>query len=548
MISPLRVGLILVFALSGVACFGAIRAVSSVPNVDVRRGLVGLLFLSGLWAITELGRLLAVSPGMKELIYILGLVVGLPTVGAWLYFCSAYTGHSYHRRAVFRRSAIVLYVLIVLLKVTNPYHGLYFSSSFVSDPFPHLIIQLMPAHWIVAGLSYVLTGIGFYLLYEQFSQSEFNTDALTILVIITGLPAILDILSYTGNLLLVLNYEPVGVAVFGVGVLYIVDDQFVALPAFWRDEVVDAVNEPILVFDRDDNIREYNTAAIKHFPALEDAAGQPIETAFPSLAAELNDGSDLVEIDCENESQYYTVERQQLTIEATQFGRVVILSDVTIIEQQRRELQRQNEQFDDFAKAVTHELRNTLAIADGYLNVVSAEITDDSRSASFEDCRRVSDALRRMERITTDLSKLARYGQTLDNTQMCDFHEIVERGWEAKDVDDMFLSVETDGSVQGDDVRLVELFRNAFEFMYAINATIVSVSLDAGKIVIWSDGDAISPDEIERGLSYGEAVPSAETGMLLPNVQTIARSHGWNVTVETASGHVSGIRLYINIT
>jgi Bacteriophytochrome (light-regulated signal transduction histidine kinase) len=309
-----------------------------------------------------------------------------------------------------------------------------------------------------------------------------------------------------------LNYEPVGVAIFGVGVLYIVDDQFVALPAFWRNEVIDGINEPILVFDKEDNIREYNTAAIRHFPALEHAAGQPLGTAFPSLAAELNDESDLVEVDCEDRTQYYTIERQPLTIEATQSGKVVILSDVTLIEKQRRKLQRQNEQFDDFAEAITHELRNTLAIASGYLDVVGTEIAEDNRSPSVDDCRHVADALGRMERVTTDLSRLARYGQTLDNTETCDLQEIVNRGWEATDIDDMFLSIETDGSVQGDDVRLAELFRNGFEFMCAMNATIVSVSLDAGEIVIWSDGDVISPDEIERALNYGEAVPLQRQG------------------------------------
>ncbi|MFB6090804.1 MAG: histidine kinase N-terminal 7TM domain-containing protein [Halobellus sp.] len=542
--NALQIALVLLFALSGAACFAATRAVSQVPNADVRRGLLALLLLSGLWAASEAARLLVPSAAGKELLYILGLVVGLPTVAAWLYFCSAYTGHDYHRKPVFRQLAVAIYTVIVAVKITNPYHGLYFRSSLVAEPFPHLTIQLMPAHWFVTGLSYVLTAIGFYLLYELFSQSNLETRPLAALVAVTALPVVLDILSYTGHLLLTLNYEPVGVAVFAVGVLYVVDEQFVALPAFWRQDVLEALDDPIVVFDREEAIRDYNTAAADHFPDLGDAAGEPLAAAYPSLAAKLADGDDLVETDVGGVTQYYAVERQSLESGGERFGRVVILSDVTVLERQRRELQRQNDQFDDFAEAITHELRNTLAIARGYLDVMGEEALDDaeSSSASPEFYERVTDALERMDRITTDLSKLARDGQTLQGRDVCDVSAVVERGWAAATTDGMSLSIDADGSIYGDEVRLADLFKNAFEFARANGATTVTVSRTDEELRIASDGDALSPAEFERAFSYGEAVPSAETGMLLPNVRTLARAHGWEAT-GTADGDGLTIRI-----
>jgi len=63
-------------------------------------------------------------------------------------------------------------------------------------------------HWVVTGLSYALTAVGFYLLYELFAESQFDTRAVGALVAVTALPVIFDLFSYTSSLVLSLNYEP----------------------------------------------------------------------------------------------------------------------------------------------------------------------------------------------------------------------------------------------------------------------------------------------------------------------------------------------------
>jgi signal transduction histidine kinase len=543
--SPLRLGLIVLFAAAGLVCFAAIRGVARVPNPDTRRGLSGLLALSGLWAAIEVGRLVAPDPGLKIAFYTGGLVVGLATVGAWLYFCSVYTGHDYHLRPGLRRLAAVVYLGIVTVKLTNPYHGLYFAATPVSDPFRHVAIELMPAHWVVTGLAYALTAIGFYLLYELFSQSRLDTRALAALVLVTGLPAFLDVLSYTGSLLLTLNYEPVGVAVFAVGVLYVVDEQFVALPAFWREEILESLSDPVIVFDRFQRVRDYNSAAAEHFPELDETLDRPLDVAYPAIADALDADEPLIEATVGEETRYYVVETRTLAIESRSFGEVVVLSDVTTLEQQRRELERQNDQFDQFAEAITHELRNTLAIAHGYLEAIGDEVLDedDSESARFYD--RIDRAMTRMDRVTTDLSKLARHGQTLEDLDECDLDEIVTRSWERAETGEMSLSVESDGSISADRVRLTDLFTNAFEFAGATGASTVTVRLDGTSIVIESDGSELSADELDRAFAYGEAVPTAETGLLLPSVRTLARVHGWEATADGTSR--DGLRLRVDM-
>lgn len=42
---------------------------------------------------------------------------------------------------------------------------------------------------------------------------------------------------------------------------------------------------------------------------------------------------------------------------------------------------------------------------------------------------------------------------------------------------------------------------------------------------------------------YGQAVPDAESGMLLPVVRTLVEAHGWTVTIDTTCQE--GVRVRI---
>jgi signal transduction histidine kinase len=272
-------------------------------------------------------------------------------------------------------------------------------------------------------------------------------------------------------------------------------------------------------------------------------ADQPFETTYPALAASLEDGADLVEIETEGTTRYFAVERERLTIERQTVGEVVVLSDVTDIEQQRQQLQQQNEQFGDLAVIVTHELRNLLTVVRGHIDGKAAEAIDAEHEASHESYERGISAVERMEQVTTDLAKLARYGQTAQNKEQCDFRETLTRSWDITDTDGMSLSIGTDGEIYAEKTYLIDLFDNAFQFMRALNATVVSGTLEDGEIVITSDGDPLSDEEIEAAWNYGEAVPSPETGMLLPMVRAIGRAHGW--TIDVSSGDADSVSLHI---
>jgi len=128
----------------------------------------------------------------------------------WLYFCSAYTGRTYHRNPTYRRLAIAVYIALVAVKVTNPLHREYFTTTVVATPFPHLSVYTGPLHWTAMGLSYALAFVGYFMLLELFTQIDLDTRALFALVGITGLPVVLDLVGYTTPYLIDITYEPLG--------------------------------------------------------------------------------------------------------------------------------------------------------------------------------------------------------------------------------------------------------------------------------------------------------------------------------------------------
>jgi len=208
---------VFVFAAAAVACFISIQRAAEISNDDTRRGLVALLATSGLWAASHVGYLAAPNVGLRYGFYMAGLVVGLSTVGPWLYFCSAYTGRTLHRQPTYRKLAVGVYLAIVSVKLTNPIHGLYFTSEVALVPFPHLLIQHGLAHWLAMGIAYSLALIGIFMLFELFAQVDYDTTPFVALVGLTALPVVFDVVGFVSPALLDLTYSSLGVAAFAVG-------------------------------------------------------------------------------------------------------------------------------------------------------------------------------------------------------------------------------------------------------------------------------------------------------------------------------------------
>ena len=533
-------GYVFAYATAVVACGVGLRRAVTVEEPETRRGLVGLLVGSGGWALFELAFLVAPTDGLAYAGYTASLVVGLATVGAWLYFASAYTGRSFHRNTTYRRLAVGVYLAVVGVKLTNPLHGLYFTTSFVTRPFPHLTVQHGALHWVVAGLSYALVAVGFFMLFEFFLEADFETRPLGALAAVTGLPVAFDIAGFATPYLIDINYEPLGVAVFAVGVLYVFEDRFLAI------QRSAGVEQGHVYLDADDRIREYNATAAERLPALRDAVGDDLDSTLPAVADRLNSEKPILERRHDGERRYYFVADTTVSLGQARVGRIVAIADVTESERRRRELQRHDDQLEGFAAALRHELLNRINVAEGNIQRAGDALDRGDVAEAREALRTAADVNDRMTDLVGDFAALARHARTIENTRPTPVTEAAETAFEAVGTGDLDLSVEPGGeaTIEADPDRLRELFERAFRFADWNEASTVTVTLEDDRLTIADDGDPVRDVDVGELFEYGTAVPDTEVGEVFPSLRSLGRIHGWETRLDTE--YRDGTRIVIS--
>ncbi|MFO7832946.1 MAG: ATP-binding protein [Halohasta sp.] len=521
-----------VFGAAAVACFGSIGRALRISNDDTRHGLVALLVTSGLWAALHVGYLAAPTPRLQYGFYTAGLVVGLSTVGPWLYFCSAYTGRTLHRNPTYQRLAVGLFLSIVAVKVTNPFHGLYFSAEVVETPFQHLLISHGALHWAAMGVAYALATIGIFMLFELFAQVDYDTRPFVALVGLTALPVVFDIVGFVTPLFLDVSYSSIGVAVFAVGVLFSYIEEFETI------QLAGQYDDPVIVVDDEGEIRDYNQAALELFPDLEDAIDGDLSTVVSEVAVSLTTEEPL-ECVLGDEPRYYSVSSNQFSTGKATLGQLVLLKDVTEQERYRRELETQNARLEQFTGMVSHDLRNPLNIAQG--NIDLARETGEA-----EPLETVKTALDRMEELIEDLLALARQGKPIDETERVSLAELVRSCWEMVDVADAELVVEGDTEFDADPDRIQQLFENLFRNSVEHGGEDVTITVGplAAGFYVEDNGPGIPEETHDEVFESGYTTSRQGTGFGLSIVSEIADAHGWSISLT--NGDSGGARFEVD--
>ncbi|WP_418282456.1 ATP-binding protein [Halorubrum sp. DTA98] len=237
-----------------------------------------------------------------------------------------------------------------------------------------------------------------------------------------------------------------------------------------------------------------------------------------------------------------------------------IYTDVTDRREREAILRRQNDQLDEFTAIVSHDLRNPLSVANGYL-----ELARDTGDPEYLDS--VGDALDRMDELVTDLRSLAREGRVVGDTRTVSLAAIAEEAWGSVDTGDATLVVESDRTYEIDANRVRELFENLFRNSVEHGSTsnraeaddsvehgptgsrtaadgdddpvtvrVGTMALrsgDASGFYVEDDGQGFTEDDPDRLFESGYSTDSDGTGLGLAISKHIAEAHGWDVRAMT---------------
>jgi signal transduction histidine kinase len=202
---------------------------------------------------------------------------------------------------------------------------------------------------------------------------------------------------------------------------------------------------------------------------------------------------------------------------------------VTDLETACRELDRQNEQLDEFAEAITHELRNPLNVALGHLATAPTDRADADLRRAVETAR---DANERMVDIVDDLTTMTRYGKSVSERRDHDLSALVRRAWASLDATTARFDVVGSTVVSVDRARFVEMCERTFAFCLARGATTVAVVTADEGFRVRTDLDSVSADVADRLFEYGQQA-DADDRLGLALVDTLAAAQGWTVRIDT---------------
>ncbi|CDK41095.1 PAS domain-containing sensor histidine kinase [Halorubrum sp. AJ67] len=249
------------------------------------------------------------------------------------------------------------------------------------------------------------------------------------------------------------------------------------------------------------------------------------------LTTTLGDGSEVT-----TETRLTPIERDGEIV-----GAVGVIRDVTDRVERERELERLNERLERLAGFLSHDLRNPLSVARGYVDL-ARETGSTERLAAAEE------ALDRIESMIGEALVMARDPAEIDTEDAAvDLDDLAADCLESGDFGDRpadaEIVVEDSGPVTGDPTLLRRavgnLIGNAFD--HASDASTVRIGVDDRGLYVADDGPGLPDDERERdeltefGVSRGGG-----TGIGLAIVERVAAAHGW--TLEIGESADDGFR------
>jgi len=437
------------------------------PDSPGSRGFV--VFTAGIttWCFTlTVPKFFGSIPYTPGFFYVVMLAAQLGTVG-WLLLVFEFSG----RWPISRRgyAAIGLFLLIGQLAVwSDPRHELLLGpGTEVSGAI--LVPELGPVFFTLTAVEYLIIGGCTAIIWPEVRDSTGSRRIQSLVILLGAVPPVLaSLVSITEFGATNHDVTPFGFLVSeGLFAWSLYRAQFLEIAPVARKTVVEEMRDAVLTVDGREYLVDYNSTAAELFTLDERAIGRPIQSVITHdglldlVTNGESTGSELT-IQQEEGVKHVHVTVSSLNVPGATRSRVVVLRDITPLKereqelrQRESELERQNERLDRFTGLVSHDLRNPLNVASGYLELARQEC----ESEHLDEIRTAHD---RMEALLQDLLTLARQGEPIDETERVSLSAVATQSWGVVDTGTGSLTIEDDATFTADSDRLQQLLENLF--------------------------------------------------------------------------------------
>ena len=147
--------------------------------------------------------------------------------------------------------------------------------------------------------------------------------------------------------------------------------------------------------------------------------------------------------------------------------------------------------------------------------------------------------LQAREDVNTNVLELARIGATIDDMKPVSLPHLTETCWSSIAQSEATLDIETDVTIQGDAIRLEQVFENLFRNAIEHGGEDVTITVglleDGTGFFVEDDGPGVPLTERQTLLKWGSSYSDSGTGFGLAIVQEIIEAHGRSLQITAGS-------------
>lgn len=434
-------------------------------------------------------------------------------------------------------------ILTGVFALTNPFDA-YLLTATPTDV--GIIEEWGWLYWIMASYSYVLIGTSGVLI----GRFMFTTNhtiytgqaAIILIAIIIGLVSNL----YYAFTDIVFNTSAVGATIASIlFTITITEYELTKLTPVARRKIIDDMRDGIIVINDNNVISDVNTSTKNILGYKNEFVGKNINDVITDdhiidgIKTVLNNNTNNTMI--EHNNKHIKLKTSEIKNKNQgDIGTLILIQDVTQLQNQKIELQEQNDRLDEFAATVAHDLRNPLNAAKGFTERALNTGKTDHLDIAVEEQQRMMD-------MVEDLLTLARSGNTIEEREQINIYDAIDDAWTTAETDDTTLEVNLPEEIiiEADENRVLHLFENLFRNAADHNEQPLTVRVgtipettstnDPDGLYVEDTGSGIPEEKREEVFEHGHTTSEKGTGFGLSIIDDIVEAHNWEITVTEST-------------